>query len=125
VAILIIDDDPQMVAMLRQSLKAAGYENVLVAGDGRAAMKLFEAHSVRLIVTDIFMPNMDGMEVILKMRVTNEEPTPIIAISGGGRFAAAGEVLAWAQNLGIQHTFSKPINRQEFLAKVAELYRPD
>lgn len=119
-AILIIDDDPQMGALLRQTLVMEGLENVLVAESGRQAMELFENNAVDVIVTDILMPDMDGMEVILNIRL-GKDPTPIIAISGGGRFNRAGEVLSWATNLGIKDTFAKPIDRALFVARVREL----
>jgi len=120
-AILIIDDDPQIGALLRQMLAIEGFDDILVAANGKQAMELFQNHDVRLIVTDILMPDMDGMEVILKIRVEQKKPVPMIAISGGGTFSRAGEVLSWARDLGIHHAFTKPIDRAAFVAKVREL----
>jgi CheY-like chemotaxis protein len=118
-AILVIDDDEQTAALLRQMLERAGYE-VLSANNGAEAVKLLERHDVKVIVTDILMPGMDGMELILKLKFEKKAPI-IVAVSGGGKYYGAGECLTWARNLGIQHTFAKPIPRTAFLNKIREL----
>ncbi|MDP8223348.1 MAG: response regulator [Candidatus Lernaella stagnicola] len=120
-AILIIDDDPQMAEVLLQYLDLAGYDDVVTATDAKEAVHWCETRKFDLIVTDILMPDMDGMEVILKLRVDQKVDTPIIAISGGGKFNRAAEVLNWAKHLGISCTLSKPIDRREFITKVTEL----
>jgi DNA-binding response OmpR family regulator len=119
--ILVIDDDEQMNAMLCQMLTEAGH-HPLSAANGREAVRLLEKHDVKLVVTDILMPDMDGVELILKMRFQKTAPA-IIAISGGGRYHDAKACLAWAQNMGIKNTFAKPINRTKFLAKVKQLMK--
>ena len=118
-AILIIDDDEQMCVLLQQILEIEGFE-VMIAKSGRDAMELYQNHDISLIVTDILMPDMDGMEIILKLRM-EKEPPPIIAISGGGKFSRAGECISWAENLGVQDTFTKPIDRKGFVNRVREL----
>lgn len=59
--ILIIDDDPELQAMLRESLTAAGYQ-VCEAGDGREGLEQFRAHPADLVISNIFMPEQNGLE---------------------------------------------------------------
>lgn len=117
--ILIVDDDVQIRALLRQILEARGYQ-IICAGNGREAMELIGNTTIDLIITDILMPEADGVEIILKARFDTAAP-PIIAISGGGRYYQSGETLTWARNLGIRHAFQKPVDRRQLLAAVKEL----
>jgi len=117
--ILIVDDDGQIRALIRQILETAGYRTIC-AENGREAMELICNQAIDLIVTDILMPEADGVEIILKARFDAKAP-PIIAISGGGRYYKAVETLSWARNLGVRYTFQKPIDRKEFIAAVKEL----
>jgi DNA-binding response OmpR family regulator len=81
--ILVIDDDPQIREMLRELFRIAKYE-VLVAPDGDAALRLHRANPADLIVTDIVMPEKEGLETILGFR-RHFPAARIIAISGGGK----------------------------------------
>jgi CheY-like chemotaxis protein len=79
--ILLVDDDPQIRAMMRQRLERAGHE-VRVAADGDAGLRSLRAFPADLAIVDVFMPSRDGLEVILELR--QERPAlPVIAISGG------------------------------------------
>ena len=80
--ILVIDDDYQVREMLRDTLEIAGYE-VEVASDGREGLKLYHNRPTDMIITDIIMPNMDGLETITELQ-RNFPDTKIIAFSGGG-----------------------------------------
>jgi DNA-binding response OmpR family regulator len=114
----VIDDDPQIREMLEQLLERAEYE-VLVAPDGKVALKLHQANPADLIITDIVMPEKEGLETIMEFRRTF--PTvKIIAISGGGRIGPT-EYLHSAKLLGAHRTLSKPFEVQALLDAIREL----
>ena len=116
--ILIIDDDPQARALLRQALERAGH-TVLEAADGQEGLQYYRASPTDLIITDILMPEREGLETIMALR--KEFPdVKIIAISGGGR-AGRLDFLDIAARLGAQRTFRKPFNLRELLAAVREV----
>ncbi len=116
--ILIIDDEVQIREMLDQMLTREGYE-VASAANGKVGMRLFREDPVDLIITDIIMPEKDGIEMILELR-HDFSNLKIIAISGGGRLGPDG-YLEMAQKLGAHKTFFKPFNRKEILDAVEEL----
>lgn len=116
--ILIIDDDDIFRSMLHQLLERSGYE-VFEAEDGRRGYQLFQKHTPHLIITDIVMPEKEGIETIREIRGQNET-IPIIAVSGGGRLHP-DSYLPLAQAMGAQKTFSKPFDNHDFLSAVAEL----
>jgi CheY-like chemotaxis protein len=114
--ILVIEDDDQMRNMIQKMLERAGYDVIAAAG-GSEAMAKFDKQQIKLIVTDILMPNMDGVEVITKLR--RRKPTPtIVAISGGGAYLQARDCIEWAKSLGVEHTFTKPFDRKAFMKVV-------
>ena len=116
--ILVIDDDAQVRSMLRTMLELEGYE-VEDAPDGNEGLKLFRQKSADLVVTDIIMPEKDGMEIIIEMRREFAD-VKIIAISGGGHIIP-DHYLDSAELFGAVRTFTKPIERKEFLEAVKEL----
>ena len=118
VRILIIDDDPQILDMLGQVLEREGYD-IVKASNGREGIKLYRENPVDLIITDIIMPEKEGIETIFELRKDFPD-LKIIAISGGGRIEPE-EYLFVAQKLGVQRTFAKPIARAELLKAVREL----
>jgi CheY-like chemotaxis protein len=104
--------------MLRQMLERAGYE-VVEAPDGRAGVRLYRQEKADLIITDLIMPEKEGIETITELR-RDFPDVKIIAISGGGRIAP--EVyLRMARSLGALRTFTKPIERKEIIETVQEL----
>lgn len=116
--ILVIEDDHHTRALLRQALELAGY-TVLEAADGREGLRRQRASPAHLVITDIFMPEQEGLETIMALR--RESPdVKIIAISGGGRLGRL-DFLDVAARLGAQRTFYKPFDYQELLATVREL----
>jgi CheY-like chemotaxis protein len=118
VRILVIDDDEQMLLMLRTMLERAGYE-VLVALDGIRGMKACRSTPVDLVITDIVMPEMEGLEIIMALK--REFPSmKIIAVSGGAR-NKPGDYLRMAAGLGANRTFTKPFDRREMLTAIKEL----
>lgn len=118
--ILVVEDDAQVRAMIRQVLEVAGY-HVREASDGKKAVQTWQAHPPDLTITDVLMPEMDGFEVIIAIRKQN--PTAkIIAITGGGA-AKLTNLLPAARHLGASRTLPKPFERQDLLKQVRELLR--
>jgi DNA-binding response OmpR family regulator len=114
--ILVVEDDLSVQRALTRVLEGAGH-TVRVAPDGRVGLKLFREISPELVVTDIQMPDVNGIEVILMIRAA--APTvPIIAMSGGARSESLG-LLGNAQLLGAVALISKPFPRAELLAAVS------
>ena len=119
VDILLIEDDAAIRAMLISTLKKRGY-SLRWAPEGQSAMRLLSNLRVRLLITDIYMPGMDGIEVIMKYSALSPG-TPILAISGGGEVGGPGCMLRPAKLLGCQRTLAKPFEIEHFLALVEEL----
>jgi DNA-binding NtrC family response regulator len=120
--ILVIDDEPALRRSLRRILELDGHR-VIEAEDGRAAFAAEEAQSVDLIITDVFMPEMDGIEFLIAHQ--EQSPgIPIIAISGGG-FADKDHVLIDAGMIGATETLSKPLQVDEVRAAVARALASD
>jgi DNA-binding response OmpR family regulator len=116
--ILVVDDDDQVRTMLRITLEREGYE-VEEAPDGQVAISLYHQQAVDLVITDIVMPEKEGIETIMELRRSNPD-VKIIAISGGGRVNPE-DYLRWAGKFGAQRSFTKPVDRVELLAAVCEL----
>jgi CheY-like chemotaxis protein len=117
-SVLIIEDDEFVQKMLKQTFERAGYQ-VATASNGRIGLKLCQGNLFDVVITDLIMPEMEGIETISKLRAGNPN-VPVIAISGGGRNKANG-YLEIAKKLGAKKTFTKPVDRQKLLATVKEL----
>lgn len=117
--ILIIDDNEKVRVLLREALQRAGHE-IREAGDGVTGMRLFATHKFDLVITDIVMPEQEGIESIRKIRAL-DKTTPIFAISGSG--SGASTYLETAKFLGATRTFEKPFRIPEILAAVEEVTR--
>ena len=116
--ILIIDDDERVRTMIRQMLERAGYETI-EAPDGKVAAGIYRRTPPDLIVTDIIMPEREGLEIITELR--REHPNiKIIAISGGGRVSGV-DYLDLAKKLGADRTLAKPFHQEELLDAVRTL----
>ena len=116
--ILIIDDEEPFRKMLKQTLERAGYE-VMDAPDGTIGTALYREKPTDLLITDMLMPEKDGIELIKELR-RDFPDIKIIAMSGGGRSGNL-DLLPAASVLGAHHTFMKPFNRQELLDAIREL----
>ncbi|MDB4442451.1 response regulator [bacterium] len=115
--ILIIDDEPQIRSMLTLMLEREGYE-VVEAPDGVDGIKIYRQNPADLIITDLIMPNKDGIGMIIDLK--KEFPdVKIIAMSGGGLNKPDG-YLKGAKKLGAACTLTKPIDREEMLEAVRE-----
>ena len=118
--ILIIDDEPQIRSMLKLMLERDGYE-VVEAPDGVEGIKAYRQHPADLIITDLIMPNKDGIGMIIDLKKEFPE-VKIIAMSGGGLNKPDG-YLKGAKKLGASCTLTKPIDREEILRVVAAILK--
>jgi DNA-binding NtrC family response regulator len=120
-SILLVDDDEQLRSMLRRALLRTGYQ-VHEAGNGRQALNLLAEASVQAVVTDIIMPDMEGIELILELRRSRPE-LPIVAMSAGGRIGP-DSYLYLAERSGATRTIAKPFSIGPFLELVGEVLPP-
>jgi DNA-binding response OmpR family regulator len=112
--ILLLDDELEMRSTLRDRLILEGYD-VQTAPDGRLGLKLYHERPVDLVITDVLMPEMDGLEVIRALCGTPSPPL-IIAMSGGG--SRDLDFLVEATEFGATRILSKPFRLEEFVALV-------
>jgi len=116
--ILIIDDDTNIRTILGDILSIAGYEP-LIAVDGNEGLQLLTENSCTLIITDLIMPEKEGIETIIEAKKSNPG-IKIIAISGGGRIGAT-DYLSVASKIGADATLAKPFRNQELVDLVESL----
>lgn len=116
--ILIIEDDNEVREYLESVLTRAGYD-VIAASNGKEGVAMFGEQPADLVVTDIIMPEKDGIETIMDLRRANSS-LKVIAISGGGR-AEPENYLHSARLLGANRTMKKPFTNQEMLDAIKEL----
>lgn len=115
---LVVDDDPGMRNFLQMVLEVEGYE-VECAMDGKEALAAQRQNPAAVIVSDIFMPEAEGIETLVKLR--EEFPqTSIIVISGGGSHGGV-DYLALARELGAARTLKKPFSPQDLIDAVREV----
>ncbi|HEY8126748.1 MAG TPA: response regulator transcription factor [Methylocystis sp.] len=115
-SVLVVDDEPQIQRVLRPSLTASGYE-VHAAATGREALAAISAHSPDLIILDLGLPDMDGKEVLRKLRVFTR--TPVIVLSARDR---ESEKIV-ALDLGADDYVEKPFAMGELLARMRTALR--
>jgi len=120
--ILVVDDNDQMRAILRMMLESEGHE-VLEAANGNIALDLQKKKPAELVVTDIIMPEMEGIELISHIRKITPH-AKIIAISGGGKIDA-DLCLNIAGKLGANRTLLKPFSKPDLMSVIGELFPDD
>lgn len=116
--ILLVEDDAHLRKMWAGLLSQHGLE-VTEAENGRAAMEQMLRKPADLVITDMVMPEMDGVETIVALR-RGYPGTKIIAISEGG-FGTSENCLKIADKLGAQKTFAKPLVPEQLLEAIREL----
>ncbi len=116
--ILVIDDDEALRGTLREILEEGGYE-VREASNGREGIACCQTHTIALVITDLLMPEQEGIETIQQLR-TMTPPPKIIAISGGG-YTGRLDFLGAAAVLGADRTLQKPIRARDLLTTVQDL----
>jgi CheY-like chemotaxis protein len=116
--ILVIDDNDELRVTLGEILEGAGYE-VREASNGREGLACCQAHAIDLVVTDLLMPEQEGLATIQQLRTM--EPIPkIIAMSGGGQTGRL-DFLHAATLLGADRTLQKPVRARDLLTAVQSL----
>ena len=113
--ILVIEDDEDVRNLLRDMLEEEGYD-IVVAEDGHAGARIWREEAVDLVITDIFMPKKDGIEIIAELQLDYPD-VKVVAISGGGRLDP-DTYLASAELLGAISSLPKPFGRKELLREV-------
>lgn len=116
--ILVIDDEESVLFVVKEMLEFEGYE-VCTAPNGKVGLQLFRKDPTDLIITDIFMPEMEGLETIRELH--REFPQlKIIAMSGGGESGMLS-FLSYAKRFGALRTLRKPFAREELITTVRDL----
>ncbi len=109
--ILVVDDEPQITRVLRTTLSAQGYD-LRVAADGEAALEIIKDWAPDLVITDLAMPNMDGLELCKRLRAASQVPILVLSVRGQDRMKVQ------ALDAGADDYVTKPFNMSELLARV-------
>lgn len=113
--VLIVEDEPEIVQVISASLEKAGFEPI-AAGDGPQALQRLIEHDLKLIVLDLNLPGMDGMEVARRIRKTSDAPIIMLTARVTNQDKLQG--LRWADDY-----VTKPFNLQELLARIQSVLR--
>lgn len=116
--ILLVDDHEPVIISLQTMIEGMGHET-LTATTGRQALALHQRSPVDVLVTDIFMPDMDGYELIQKFR-RDYPAVKVIAISGGIPRAPSGPYLEVASKMGARWVLRKPFSPAQFIDLIDE-----
>lgn len=117
-SVLIVDDNADMRSFVKIVLERAGFE-AQVAADGERALELQRAHPVDVLITDIFMPERDGIELIHQFKSAFPQ-VKIIAMSGGGRISKR-DYLPLAADIGADRVLHKPFAAAALLGMLEDL----
>src|SRR5262249_2938193 len=114
--ILVVDDEPQITRVFRRSLSAKGYE-VQVAADGEEGIEVFRQWNPELVITDLSMPNMGGLELCRRIRKISRVPILILSVKGDERMKVE------ALDTGADDYITKPFGMDELFARVRAALR--
>jgi len=109
--ILVVDDEPQITRVLRTTLSAQGYD-IRVANDGEMALEIMKDWAPHLIITDLVMPNLDGVELCRRVRTFSEVPIIVLSVRGQEQHKVG------ALDAGADDYVTKPFSMNELLARV-------
>ena len=109
--VLIVDDEPQITRVLRTTLSAQRYD-IRVANDGETALEIMKDWTPDLIITDLAMPNMDGLELCRRIRITSQVPIIVLSVKGEER------TKVHALDAGADDYVTKPVGMSELSARV-------
>lgn len=115
--VLLVEDDDHFASMVQRALATFGY-TVVRARNGREALGIYDPRIVSLVLTDVLMPSMEGIELIMALRKLNPK-VKIIAMSGGGRNQPEA-YLAITERMGVVKTLAKPFPLDELQRAVKE-----
>ncbi len=114
--ILVVDDEPQITRVLRTTLNAQGYE-IRVANDGETALEILKDFTPDLVITDLMMPNMNGIELCRRLRKVSQVPVLVLSVRGEERSKIE------ALDSGADDYITKPFSTGELLARVRAALR--
>src|SRR5437660_4184399 len=114
--ILVVDDEPQLTRVLRRSLMAKGYD-VRIAGDGEFALQTFHDWPPALVITDLAMPNISGLELCRRLRATSDVPIIVLSVRG------EEQTKVQALDAGADDYVTKPFGMDELLARIRAALR--
>jgi len=114
--VLVVDDEPQITRVLRTVLTSQGYQ-VRTAGEGDAALSNFSEWHPELVITDLFMPHMDGLELCRRIRAVSSVPIIVLSVKGEERTKVE------ALDIGADDYVTKPFGIDELLARVRAALR--
>ena len=114
--ILVVDDEPQITRVLRAGLAARGYE-IRTAAEGESALETYQDWTPDLVITDLSMPNIGGIELCRRLRLVSEVPIIILSVRGGESDKVG------ALDLGADDYITKPFSMNELLARVRAALR--
>ena len=109
--ILVVDDESQITRVLRTSLSSHGYD-IRVANDGETALEIMKDWTPDLVITDLAMPNMDGLELCRRLRTKTQVPIIVLSVRGEERTKVK------ALDAGADDYVTKPFGMEELLARV-------
>src|SRR5437868_15098457 len=109
--ILVVDDEPQITRVLRTSLSSQGYD-IRIANDGETALEILKDWPADLVITDLSMPNMDGLELCRRLRAKSQVPIVVLSVKGEERAKVQ------ALDVGADDYVTKPFGMNELLARV-------
>ena len=117
--VLVIEDHADMRDLIRVILEGAGYA-VELAADGEAGLRTQRARPADVVITDIFMPDQDGLEIIARLHAEYPQ-VKVLAVSGGGTRVRGTGYLSTAREIGAHAVLQKPFGQQDLLVAVRAL----
>jgi CheY-like chemotaxis protein len=115
-SILVADDEAAIVSLMQKWLTQAGH-NVICVADGAEAVRVLKSNAFDLVITDVVMPEIDGLEVIGALKKA-QPSARILAISGGGKYVQGSDCLKMAKGLGAHAVATKPFTWEQLLAGI-------
>jgi len=112
--VLVVEDDDELLKLMTAAFARAGFK-AYSARNGRLGVQLLRALKPDLMVTDIVMPEKEGIATIIEAKTTAPD-TAVIAISGGGAYGRSGNFLQWAEELGADEAMAKPFPMSQLLS---------
>lgn len=119
--VLVVDDDELVRFLVREVLESAGHE-VITANNGAEALEVLQDSLVDVVLLDILMPTVDGVEFLIQHRA-NFCSVPVIAMSGGGKFVDLDYLQKVMRFLGARSFIAKPFTSSTLEHRVSELVR--
>ncbi len=114
--ILVIDDEFQIRQLVTRMLETDGHM-VTTASNGAEGLRLFQQERPDLIITDLIMPELEGLEVINRIKKNNDN-VPILAMSGGGHHCRRDVILHVSELFGAKAVLPKPFTRSELMQAI-------